>query len=189
MEVHLQYFIKQYTTNFHLSENTKTAIGKHLSLVHFNKKHILIRENQRHDYAYFLIKGAVRSYYLKEGVEINTWFAFENEIVGSLQNFKDLHSRETLELLENSTLIAIKLSALKPLIYTNIEISNFVMAVIEEYALFLELKIANYQLTNSSTRYEALLAHEPNVLKRVPLTYIASYLGITRETLSRLRSK
>jgi CRP-like cAMP-binding protein len=86
-------------------------------------------------------------------------------------------------------LISINLKYLKPLIYSNIEISNFISSIIEEYTIFLEDRIFYSQLMNSLERYEALLKNEPKVFQRVPLTYIASYLGISRETLSRLRSK
>jgi hypothetical protein len=67
--------------------------------------------------------------------------------------------------------------------------SNFISSIIEEYTIFLEDRIFYSQLMNSLERYEALLENEPKVFQRVPLTYIASYLGISRETLSRLRSK
>jgi len=189
MDILFKDFILQYSVKQQLSEQATAEISNHLSILNLVKKHKLIRENQRNDFAYFVIKGAVRSYYKKDGIEVNTWFAFENDMVGSLHNFRNLPSRETVELIENSTLISINFSTLKPLIYSNIEISNFINAIIEEYAVFLEDRIFYYQLMNSLERYEALLEHEPHVLQRVPLTYIASYLGISRETLSRLRGK
>jgi len=189
MDTLFDKLIQQYSPNQQLSEQTKEEIFTHLSILNFDKKHILIRENQQHDFAYFVVKGAVRSYYLKDGIEVNTWFAFENDMVGSLHNFRILPSRETFELVEHTSLIAINLRSLKPLIYSNIEISNFINAIIEEYAVFLEDRIFYSQLMNSLERYEALLENEPHVLQRIPLTYIASYLGISRETLSRLRGK
>ncbi len=82
--------------NIQLSEQTKAEIGSYLTILNLNKKHLLIQENQRHDFAYFVIKGAVRSFYLKDGIEVNTWFALENDMVGSLQNFNGNPSRETI---------------------------------------------------------------------------------------------
>ena len=182
-------FIRKYSNEHPLSDEAKEELFSHLSLLSFEKKHVLIRENQHHDYAYFIIEGAVRSYYLKDGVEVNTWFAFENDMVGSLQNFRNQPSRETFELIENTTFVAINLRTLRPLIHTNIEIANVVLLIIEEYAQFLEDRIFSSQFNNSLERYEALLKYDQLVLQRVPLTYIASYLGISRETLSRLRGK
>jgi CRP-like cAMP-binding protein len=110
-------------------------------------------------------------------------------VIGSLHAYNNLPSRETVELLEEATLVSVNLRTLKPFIYSNLQISNFIRAVIEEYAEFLEDRLFNSQFMSSMERYELLLKHEPQALQRVPLTYIASYLGISRETLSRLRSK
>ena len=73
--------------------------------------------------------------------------------------------------------------------FSNIQIANFVNKIIEEYALFLEDKFYFSQMANSIEKYLTLLDKEPQLLQRIPLTYIASFLGITRETLSRLRAK
>lgn len=189
MDVSFKNLIDRYSTNHNFKENTILEIGKYISLLELKKKHILIKENQRHDFAYFLIKGAVRSFYIKDGVEVNTWFAFEQDMVGSLRTFNNMTSRETIELVENATLIAINLKKLKPLIYNNIEIANFISNVIEEYALFLEDKLYYTQMVSSLDRYNLLLENNPKLFKRIPLTHIASYLGISRETLSRLRAK
>lgn len=188
MNILFKTFIEHFTTQ-HLTDRSILEICSHLSVLNLEKKHILIKENQCHDFAYFVINGAVRSYYLKDGIEVNTWFALENEMVGSLYNFKDQPSRETIELVENSTLIAINFKKLKPLMATDLQIANFVYAIIEEYALFLEDKLFSSQMLSSLDRYVLLLDKQPKLFLRIPLTYIASYLGISRETLSRLRAK
>ena len=182
-------FLAHFATQQALSKPTRVELCRHLAILNLKKKSVLIRENQRHDFAYFVLKGAVRSYYLKDGVEVNTWFALENEMVGSLHNFKDKPSRETMELLEDSTLISIPLKQLKPLMQTNNEVANFVNAILEEYALFLEDKLFFTQLMSGMDKYRTLLEQEPQLFQRIPLTYLASFLGITRETLSRLRAK
>lgn len=189
MDILFKTFIDQFSTNQKLSENTIAEICNHLSVLKLGKKHILVKEDQRHDFVYFVIKGAVRSYYLKDGIEVNTWFALENDMVGSLHNFKGNPSRETIELVENSTLISLNIKQIKPLMHTNIQIANFISAIIEDYALFLEDKIYFSQMMNSIDKYLILLDKEPQLFQRIPLTYIASFLGISRETLSRLRAK
>ena len=189
MDTLFKSFIDYFATNQKLSENTKAEICSHLSILNLGKKYVLIKENQRHDFAYFVVKGAVRSYYLKDGVEVNTWFALENDMVGSLQNFRDNPSRETMELIENSTLVSINLKQVRPLMSSNIQIANFVNAIIEDYTLFLEDKIYFSQMMSSIDKYLILLDKEPQLFQRIPLTYIASFLGISRETLSRLRAK
>jgi CRP-like cAMP-binding protein len=110
-------------------------------------------------------------------------------MVGSLHNFKDKPSRETMELLEDSTLISIPLKQLKPLMQSNTEVANWVNAILEEYTLFLEDKLNYTQLMSGMEKYRTLVEQEPRLFQRIPLTYLASFLGITRETLSRLRAK
>ena len=189
MNILFKTFIDHFSNNLQLTENTKEEICKFLAVLELSKKHVLIKENQGHDFAYFVIKGAVRSYYLKDGVEVNTWFALENDMVGSLHNLKDNPSRETIQLLENSTLISINLKQVKALMFSNIQIANFINAIIEDYALFLEDKIYFSQMMSSADKYRILLEKNPQLIQRIPLTYIASFLGISRETLSRLRAK
>ena len=189
MDILFQPFIDHFSANQQLTDQTKAEICSHLSILNLNKKHVLINENQRHDFAYFVIKGAVRSYYLKDGIEVNTWFALENDMVGSLQNFNNNPSRETIELVENCTLIAINIKKIKLLMLSNIQIANFINVIIQEYALFLEDKFYFSQMANAIDKYLTLLDKEPQLFQRIPLTYIASFLGITRETLSRLRAK
>jgi hypothetical protein len=72
---------------------------------------------------------------------------------------------------------------------SNVQIANFINAIIEEYALFLEDKIYFSQMMSSMDKYLVLLEQDPQLFQRIPLTYIASFLGISRETLSRLRAK
>lgn len=189
MDIRFKNFIDHFAVEQELTDETKAEICNHLSILHLNKKHVLIKDNQYHDFAYFVIKGAVRSYYLKDGVEVNTWFALENDMVGSLQNFKNCPSRTTIELVENSSLISINLKQIKPLMLRNVQIANFINTIIEEYALFLEDKVYFSQMMSSMDKYLVLLEQDPQLFQRIPLTYIASFLGISRETLSRLRAK
>ncbi|MBX2947551.1 MAG: Crp/Fnr family transcriptional regulator [Cyclobacteriaceae bacterium] len=182
-------FLDRFATDPPLTEHTRSEISQYLSVLHRKKKHILFCENDRHDYAYFVIQGAVRSYYLKDGVEVNTWFALEKDMVGSLHTYQGKPSRVTLELVEDTTLVALQVKPVKSLAQTNLQVAHFIAAIIEEHAYFLEDRLYFSQMMNSMDRYAAMLEKEPQLLQRIPLTYIASYLGISRETLSRLRGK
>lgn len=159
-----------------------------ISLLRTRRKHDLLREGQTGQWAYFVLKGAIRAFYLQDGLEINTWFAFEQEVVASLRNLRDLPSRESLQTLEPCTLAAIHLPSLRELAPQSTAIYHFVFAILEEYACFLEDRLWQSQFLPARARYEALLAREPELFRRVSLTHIASYLGVSRETLSRLRS-
>lgn len=182
-------FVRHYSKELPFDQASMEELMRHLSIVHLDKNQVLMQEGQRHPYLYFLLNGAVRSYHLKDGVEAHNWFALENEMVGSLQNFKDLPAVETIVTVEACTMIAVNLRTARPTMYQNVCIANFFRAILEEYALFLQEKIYFSQLANAMDRYVVLLEQESHLLQRIPLTYIASYLGISRETLSRLRAK
>lgn len=172
-----------------LSEQSEQSLRTTLAVQHFPKRHVLVREGQHLPYAFLLMEGAARSYYLKNGVEVNTWFALENEVVGSLRNFLDAPSRETIELLEDSTLLTFDLNRIKSLMAENMEIAKLVNGAIAQHAIELEDRLFDTHLRSAQERFETLLSEQPEIFLRVPLTYIASYLGISRETLSRLRAK
>ncbi|WPR77629.1 Crp/Fnr family transcriptional regulator [Algoriphagus sp. NG3] len=172
-----------------MSKRAISLIIPHMELIKLAKKHVIIHENQKNRFGYFIIKGAARSFYLQNGVEVNTWFAFEGEVVGSLRNYNNLPSRETVQMLEDSLLISFNMNEIKNLMTDHIEISNFINPTIGDYAAYLEDKLYYTHLKSAKDRFNYLMTEKPEIFLRIPLTYIASYLGISRETLSRLRSK
>lgn len=171
-----------------LSQKAIELLLPELSVLVFPKKHLLVKEGKTSKQVFWIVSGAVRSFYIHNGKEINTWFAFENEIAGSLRNYTGRPSRESVELLEESTLIALNIEGLQRLSKMNVELAHFIHAGILEYALYLEDKVYHIHLKSARERFKALLEHEPEVFQRVSLTHIASFLGISRETLSRLRA-
>lgn len=182
----ITHFLEAYEPA--LQDTTKDILRPHLQVLDLPRKHLLIQEGQRCQYMYLIIQGAARSYYNHHGIEVNTWFAFEDEVAGSLRNFNDQPSRESIELLEDSQLIAFHIPGLKAAMGEHVEVAQFVYRALLEYTLFLEDRIYLTHLRSAAERYEALQHHEPEIFQRVPLTYIASFLGISRETLSRLRA-
>ena len=188
-EVELDKFLNQYCDPSFFTQDGLNEIHKHLSILEMDKESLLIREGQLSNYVFYLISGAVRSFYIKDGVEVNTGFSFEGEMEGSFQNFLNKPSKETLQVMEKCRLISINMNTLRPLLKSNIQVSNFVRIIIEEYTAFLEDRLFSLQYMSSMERYLYLIESNPEIFQRIPLTYIASYLGITRETLSRLRAK
>ena len=183
--------VVDFLANFEpkLSERAVVLLLPLLKQVTVSKKQLLVRESEISTNFYWICKGASRSFYLHNGTEVHTWFAFENEVIGSLRSFHELPSRESIELLEDGILIAIDIHGLRSLMQENLEVLRFVNETILEYALFIEDKFFDLHMKSAAAKFDTLLTHQPEVFQRVPLTYIASYLGISRETLSRLRSR
>lgn len=177
-------------SNFqNIDKETIDNIIKLSSFIKLNKGKELISEGKRHHYFYLIVKGGVKSYYAKESKEVCTWFAFENEIIGTTSTLQGLPSNETIQLLEDSEFIRFNIKQMKELTQTNLKMSQLLNNLWAEHALFLEAKLYLLQFTNSQERLNALIKYNSEILQRVSLKDIASFLGVSRETLSRIRAK
>jgi CRP-like cAMP-binding protein len=183
----LQKTLKSFFPN--LGEESLDAFMKHASYLKSTKGTKLISEGKRHRYFYLILKGSVKSYYSKESREVCTWFAFKNEVIGTITTYEGLPSKETIELLEDSELIKFNIEKIKELTLTDLSISHLMNVIIIEHTLYLEERLYQLQFMTSKKRYKVLYESTPEIFQEVSLTDIASYLGVTRETLSRIRSK
>ena len=154
------------------------------------KSEVLIHKGEVHHSVYFIKSGAIRSYYINnDGKDVTLWFGFEGDIAASLGNF--IHSKpslENIELLEDSVVLKISKSKLLELYATNLELANFGRMLAEYTLLEMEQQILLIHFTDAKSRYLSLVNKFPQILQRVKLGHIASYLGITQVTLSRIRA-
>lgn len=155
-----------------------------------NKNEYLLNEGNICRHLYFVQQGALRGYYNLDGKEITHWFGFEKDFVTSFHSFITQEPAvENIQLLEGSVLWAISKETLSNLYNQYHEIERLVRIATEKYYIRLEEKFVNSHFKTATERYEHLLEQQPHILERVPLGHIASYLGISQETLSRIRSK
>lgn len=139
---------------------------------------------------YFILKGGVRFYYVKEGEEINAVFFFENSLVTVLDSFiTQTPARQALETLEECELLVINREDFMKLQAENFNISKFMKSVVEMNFIFLQRRAASFILDSPEERYTAMLQNQPHLLTRVPQNMLASYLGITPVSLSRIRGR
>ena len=154
------------------------------------KNKLLLREGRVCTHLYFLEIGALRGFYTLDGKEITHWFGFEKDFVTSFHSFiTGEPAVENIQLLEGSILWSISKETLTGLLDKHHEIERLVRIAYEKYYIRLEERFVNAQFKTARERYENLLQQTPHILERVPLGFIASYLGISQETLSRIRSK
>ena len=150
----------------------------------------MVTEGKTCRYLYFLQAGALRGFYNLDGKEITHWFAFEEDFVTSFHSFiSQQPAVENIQLLEGCILYRISKENVNRLMAEHHEIERLVRIVYEKYYLRLEDRFVNAQFKTASERYQELMQQTPHLLERVPLGYIASYLGISQETLSRVRSR
>lgn len=139
---------------------------------------------------YFVKKGALRIYYFKDGVDITESFEFENAIVARAESlFTGTPSRKAIQALEDSELIAIDANRLFELYDTFPDLERLFRKIFEDSYVKTVKRIENLQFYTPEERYSNLVKAQPDLLQRVPLKYIASYLGITTVSLSRIRAR
>ena len=155
-----------------------------------SKNEYLVKEGKICKHLYFLEQGALRGYYNLEEKEITHWFAFAEDFVTSFHSFiTQQPSVENIQLLEGSVLWSITKENLMRLLNEYHEIERLVRIAYEKYYIRLEERYVNAQFKTASERYQELLQQTPHILEKAPLGVVASYLGISQETLSRIRGK
>lgn len=154
------------------------------------KSDFLISEGQICRSLYFLESGCMRGFYNIDGKDVTQWFGFENNFVTSFRSFTaQVPSVEYIQALEDCVLWTISYEDFKKLLLHHSEIEKFVRLMYEHYYIRLEERYSNAHFKTATERYEDLLQNHPHILQRIPLGHIASYLGISQETLSRIRKK
>jgi len=174
-----------------LSQELKAAIIGHSKLINVAKKQFLLKQGEKSDKIYFIVEGAVRIYYLnKDGQEKNTWFLFENEMVVSVHSFfSSQASFEYIKTLEDCSLIVLSRKKLEQLYEKFVSFNIIGRKLTEYYYIRNEAQANSLRMHSAKERYHQLVEVQPQILRRVPLGHIASYLGISAETLSRIRSR
>ncbi|UZR99125.1 Crp/Fnr family transcriptional regulator [Chondrinema litorale] len=155
----------------------------------FKKGEIVVREGQFSKKGYLIVQGCSRAYYLKDGKDISDWFTFENQIMASIVSFFSKEpSPHYVEFIEDSTAIEFSKDTVDTLTNKYHDFERFISKVVTETMLGLCERLYTIQFNKAEERYKHLLTIYPDITNRIPLTHIASYLGITLETLSRIRN-
>lgn len=172
-----------------LNTESETAILKICGHLKADKNKILQPIGHSCKTIYFLEKGMARIFYFKEHVDITESFSFENQLVVRFESlFTGKPSQKGIELLENSELIAIDAAKLFKLFDLHPDIERLFRKITEAALVEQINRIESLQFHTAEERYKSLLSESPDILKRVPLKHIASYLGITAVSLSRIRA-
>lgn len=181
----------KYFTKFHtLSYDNIRYLEKFCFECTFRKGKHLLRFGEVSKNLYFLKKGAVRGY-VKEGTkEITTWITIENALVTSITSF-DLQqpSFNNVQAIEDCELIGISYTNQQKLFSKFPEFNILGKSIYQEYYRHAEERALVARLSKAEYKYVRFLKTQPHLANRIPGKYIASYLGIAFETLSRIRKK
>ena len=164
-------------------------ITSHFKKENISKNTMLIEQGQISKKLYFVEKGMGRSYYLKEdGKEVTQWFFGIGKFMTTVDSFfQQTPSLYFLETLEDSILYSISKEDMDLLFSKYHKMEQLGRLVSIEMLTKVVNKLNAIQFQTARERYDYMLAEFPDISYRVPLGHIASYLGMTQETLSRIR--
>lgn len=172
-----------------LSVQSKLVLKENIFEVSFPKNHIIIHSDKIEKNVYFIKKGIARTFFTHEDNEITFAFGKEGDTIASLNSYiTNAKGYENIELLEYCELYKISVVKLQSLFVENIEIANWGRKFAEYELLKAEERLISRQFGTATERYNELIKNFPNIIQRVQLGYIASYLGITQVSLSRIRN-
>ncbi len=156
----------------------------------YKKDELILKPGMVANYASFVLKGVVRSYYIKEGEEITTKFLQEASTITSIYSFYSRKpGNEYIMALEDTTLASFHYDNMQRLYKDHLSFNVIGRVITERYLYFSEIELYNLRKTKAEDRYQFFVKHYPELMQRVPLKYIATYLGMNLETLSRIRGR
>lgn len=186
----MKNIIESIRKQYPVSDLTIKELESYLTPCSFPKRYQLIKEGIYCKYAYFIENGILRAYWVVDGEEYTTSFGAEGCIVFSMDElYYNKKSEEYVETLEEVEAYRINISDLKNLMETNLELCNWGRIIHQNEYRRLHRSHKERLSLPAKERYEEFQKQFPEICKKVNLKYIASYLGITLSTLSRLRSK
>lgn len=155
-----------------------------------SKGQTIIRAGQIEASFFYIERGMVRAYYKHDTKQITIWLATDDQVAVSMApQFQNQPAYETVECIEDCELICLSNRDWEELYRTHPCMNTIGRRMAEEFCCDMDARMFYLQVLSASERYEELRKWEPEVVKRAPLRFIASYLGISQETLSRIRSK
>lgn len=171
----------------HMPKEIEEEIMHAFQKEEFPKRTVLEKQGSICNKLYFIEKGLARLFYEKEGKDITGWFSTENHFITCNDSFfQKTPSHLSLELLEDSTLYSISYNQLNDL-FKYKEMERFGRLLTYNLLSELSERVYSTLFQPAEKRYQLLVVRYPEVALRAPLGDIASYLGISQETLSRIR--
>jgi CRP-like cAMP-binding protein len=138
---------------------------------------------------YFVKSGLARIYYFKDGNDVTEYFAFENDIIVRAESlFSGKPSKKAIHAVEDSVFLAIPAEPLFKLFDAHQDLERLFRKMMEAAYVETVNRMESLQFHSAEERYLDLLRTKPTFIQRIPLKHIASYLGITQVSLSRIRA-
>lgn len=172
-----------------LSAESRDALASILHRIELPKDHRLVKQDSVCHYIYFIEQGLTRTFYYKDEKDVTDWLSAEGDFACSIISFlTGRPDRRGIQLLEDSVLWGMHHDDLERLYKQYHEIERLGRLLVGFGLIQVQQRFDDLHFATAAQRYQTLMDTNPTFIQRVPLGMIASYLGITQETLSRIRA-
>ena len=173
-----------------LSDELKNHLAETVIVKTLKRKDYLLRAGHISSQVCFIESGLLRCFYEKGDIDISSWFMKEGDVIYSVESFiLQKPSYESIQALEDTEVYYITYHDLQSIYKKYLEFNYIGRVLTEKYYTLSEQRLYAMRMQRSSERYIHLLENSPELVKRVPSKYLASYLGITDVTLSNIKGK
>ncbi len=185
MTRNLIHFIKQIVP--FTDEEIQKA--EHLFTETFLKKNdYWVKEGEFNADIVFVNKGMLRAYFVKDEAERTFDFAIENQVITATNSYmRDMPSTDSIQAVEDTSISSISKENLEVLFSQSAKWERLGRLIFQDYTIEQEIRLRSFIAETAQERYERLAKEQPELLKRTPQIYLANFLGITPQSLSRLR--
>ena len=173
-----------------LSDDLLEYLNQNLLSRNYERKELLLKKGQVCRNIFFIEQGLIRCFYMNGTKEVTSWFMKEGDVVISVESFfKQTPSYESMQALEDCVAYYLEYAKLQ-FIYRAFPEFNFIGRILtEKYYALCEQRLYSIKMQSALERYAYLMQNFPELIQRVSSTYLASYLGVRLETLSRIRNQ
>jgi CRP-like cAMP-binding protein len=189
----LEAFRKQLLAFVEFTDEEWALFAEPLYLRRLKKKEPFVSAGKVCTEIGFVTEGSLRFFFVKDGVEISSYFCFNQELVTSYGSFlRKMPSTSSIEAIEDTTLVILSCDALKQLMANErliLKLERMGRLIAEYLICCYEERVSTFLTQSPEERYEHLIAHTPDLLQRIPQHQIAAYLGVTPVSLSRIRGR
>ena len=173
-----------------LNPQQQRDLCQKLTVIEVNKNDVLLERGQISNHLYFVVAGVLRSSCEVDGKDVTRWFSVEGDFASAYFSFVYRQPSEDQILpVTEATVLSLSYNALQDLSRHDSIWIDLNRHLLEYYYTLLLQRVLAFQTQSTAERYEHLLQEHPDLESQVPLGYVASYLGMSQETLSRLRAR
>ncbi|MEM6963336.1 MAG: Crp/Fnr family transcriptional regulator [Bacteroidota bacterium] len=190
MSIRAQSLTELISAKIRINETIRNAVLSYCQTQNFDKGHLLVKQDQTAYRIFFIQRGSARTFYYHNGRDVTSWIYREGQLVTSWSSFYTrTPSHENVELTEDSIIVSLTFQELHHLYKQYPQVQEFGRIMVEDQFVFLDYFYKGFMFMTAKEKYDLLLSIFPDVTQRVNLGHIASFLGISQETLSRIRKK